>query len=184
MYESKLMALVVFVLLSLCLGISLNTGQQSEKHVHSQQGSYVCQSRGIREMSVRLTDDAKRHIRPIQQRRLLLGAHHVVAHVPQLKAARRSAHKRDRSKRQPGELCRPRRSLVGRKLVDEVRRERELDEALDDEEDFEPRLVGLVREEGISGGGDVELAEREEDVQRGGGRFHEGFGVEGDEVES
>lgn len=131
------------------------------------------------------TDNSKRQIRPVQQRRLLLRAHHVVAHVEQLKTARRSAHKRHRPKRQPGQLGRSRRGSSRSQLGDEICRQRELDEALDVEEDFEPRLVGRrVGEERVAGGGDVEAAEREEEVEGGGGGLVERFGVEGDEVES
>lgn len=39
-------------------------------------------------------------------------------------------------------------------------------------------------EERVAGGRDVEVAEGEEEVEGGGGGLVEGFGVEGDEVES
>lgn len=42
----------------------------------------------------------------------------------------------------------------------------------------------LVGEEGVAGGGDVELAEGQEEVQGGGGGLVERFWVEGDEIES
>lgn len=69
-------------------------------------------------------------------------------------------------------------------MRDEIRCQRELDEALDVQEDLEPGLVRVVGEEGVAGGRDVEFAQREEEVQGSRGRLIEGFGVEGDEVES
>lgn len=59
-----------------------------------------------------------------------------------------------------------------------------MDEAFDKEEDVEPRLMRFMGEEGIAGGGDVKGAEREEEVEWGGGGLVEGLGVEGDEIES
>lgn len=132
----------------------------------------------------KLTDNSKREICPIQQRRLLILAHHVIAHMKQFETARRSAHKRDRSKRQSSQFSRSRRASVRSQLRNEIRCQWELDEALDVEEDLEPWLVGVVGEEGVAGGRDVEFAEGEEEVQGSRGRLVERFGVEGDEIES
>jgi hypothetical protein len=49
---------------------------------------------------------------------------------------------------------------------------------------LEPWLVGVVGEEGVAGGRDVEFAEGEEEVQGSRGRLVERFGVEGNEIES
>lgn len=132
------------------------------------------------------TDNSKRQIRPIQQRRLLLPADHVVAHVEQLETAGRSAHKRHGPECQPGELGRARRGSLRSQPGDEICRQRELDEALDVQEDFEPRPGRRSRggEERVAGGGDVEAAQGDEEVEGRRGGLVEGFGVEGDEVES
>lgn len=176
-------------LLSFCLCIRLsNPRQQPQIHVHSQQRSYTRQpmkhissKRNIE--TRRLTNNSKREICPIQQRRLLVLAHHIGAHMKQFETARRSPHKRNRSKRQPGQFSRSRRASFRSQLRDEIRCQRELDETLDVEEDLEPGLVRVVGEEGVAGGGDVEFAQREEEMQGSRGGLIERFGVKGDEVE-
>lgn len=135
----------------------------------------------------RLTNNGKRQIRPVQQHLLLLGAHPPGPHVPQVEAARRGAHGGDAAKRQAGELGGAGRRSPGREAVDEVGGEGQLDEALDVEEGLEPGLVGgggvAGLEVGVARGGDVQGAQAEEEVQRGGGGAVERPGVEGDEVE-
>lgn len=103
--------------------------------------------------------------------------------MQQLKTTRRSAHKRNRPKRQSSKLSRPRSRLARSQLIHEIRRERQLHETLDVEKDVEPGLVGLLGEERVAGGRDVPGAQGEEEVQRGGGGLVEGFWVECDEIE-
>lgn len=88
----------------------------------------------------KLTNHSKRQIRPVQQHPLLIRADHILAHMPQLGAARRGAHERDAAKRQTREFRLSRRRFVGCQLGDEVCCEGELDEGFDVEEDFEPGL--------------------------------------------
>lgn len=105
-------------------------------------------------------------------------------HLPQLKAARHRSHGGQTAKRQACELGRARRRLLGRELGDEVGGEGELGQGFDIEEALEPGNVAGVAEERVARGGDVRLAERDEEVQRGRRRGVEGFGVEGDKVKS
>lgn len=60
----------------------------------------------------KLTDDSKREIRPVQQRPLLVRTHHILAHMPQLSAARRGSHEGDAAKRQARQFRRSRRRFV------------------------------------------------------------------------
>jgi hypothetical protein len=69
-------------------------------------------------------------------------------------------------------------------LIDKICGEGELNETLDVEKDFEPRLVRLVGEEGIAGGRDVPGAEGDEEVEGGRGGLVELLRIEGDEINS
>lgn len=113
---------------------------------------------------MKLTNDSKRQIRPIQQRPLLILTHHILTHMQQLEATRRSAHKGNRPKRQPSKLSRPRSRLARSQLIDEIRCERQLHEPFDVEKDVEPGLVGFLGEERVAGGRDVPGAQGEEEV--------------------
>ena len=85
---------------------------------------------------------------------------------------------------QPGQLRATRAAAPRRgEPRDKIHGQRELGEDLDVEEALEPGLVDGGGEEGVRSEGHVEVAEGDEEVQRGGRGLPEKSGVEWDEVE-
>ncbi|GAO18958.1 hypothetical protein UVI_02059380 [Ustilaginoidea virens] len=115
-----------------------------------------------------------------EQPLLLVGADPLGPHVPDVEAASERAQGRHAPVHQAGQLGRPRRRPTRRELVDEKRRQRQLQHGLDVQKGLEPGLVAEGRKVWVPGRGCPPRAQGQEPVEGRRGILPEESGVQGD----
>lgn len=125
---------------------------------------------------VKLTNDGKGQICAVDKRRLLGRVQDRSGRLGNVCAASNRAHACNGPKDEEDELDSRRSRLSRHEAVDNVHAHGQLHEALDPDEGFKPRLVAQG-EQGVAGGGDVLVADGDEEVQRRRGCFPETLGV-------